>query len=258
MEDNVIGKYVEGIAWVRDELLAMDGLADPIMGIGSWDDAVCISHDGTLLASMDGPYDKRLVLKSALIHAATDVVVKGARPVFALDSVAGPEVDVRQMIDSLKAQALAMELPILGGNTRIEDVKPTATVCVVGTLIIAEPIRDSGAGPGDRVCLLGEPLWGAQDERIGKAKILFSAWYRALEEGIVINSSKDVTKGGITGVVHEMQEKSGRMFELGEPTHSLTRNLDNFLITLAEGECVRLKAISEDMGCPLEVIGVVK
>jgi len=103
---NPIDKYVKDIEWIRDALISMDKLCKPVMGIKDWDDAVAVSFGGKkLVASVDGPYTKRLVLKSALIHAATDVVVKGARPLFALDTVIGPKRDVEEMVHSLKNQA---------------------------------------------------------------------------------------------------------------------------------------------------------
>jgi len=76
---DAVDAYVRSIEWIRELLEPMDALADPVMGVRDWDDAVCVGFEGGLLASSDGPYTKRLVLKSALVHAATDVVVKGGR-----------------------------------------------------------------------------------------------------------------------------------------------------------------------------------
>jgi selenophosphate synthetase-related protein len=88
----LIEKHVKSIEWIREELLEMDSLIHPVMGIASWDDSVVVDFGNKrLVASVDGPYKKRLVMKSALIHSATDVVVKGARPLFALDTVTGSE-----------------------------------------------------------------------------------------------------------------------------------------------------------------------
>ncbi|MBU4202113.1 MAG: hypothetical protein KKB85_03065, partial [Candidatus Altiarchaeota archaeon] len=88
----LIKKHVESILWLRDELLEMDSMAKPLMGIEDWDDSVAVEFPGSkLVISVDGPYAKRLVMKSALIHASTDVVVNGAKPLFALDTVIGTE-----------------------------------------------------------------------------------------------------------------------------------------------------------------------
>ena len=256
---DVTEKYVDSIKWIRDMLTGMDELAEPIIGILDWDDAVCIEFGGKkLVVSADGPYNKRLVLKSALIHAATDVVVKGGKPMFCLDTVIGLEDDAREMIDNLKNQAEAMKIPILGGNTLIEEAEPRANIVVAGELVIDEPIRDSGACKGDVVALIGEPIWGEQDERIEKARTLFDCWFNALEEGVKINSSKDVTKGGIVSVIYEMQGKSRLKFALiDDIPYPLARNLDNFLVTLSEKEYLKLEEICRKNKCPLIKAGTV-
>jgi len=252
--DDIIARHVTDLLWIRDELTGMDEMADPIMGAADFDDAVCIEMPGDLLVSTDGPYDMRLVMKSALIHAATDVIVKGGRPRFALDNLAGPMDDVRTMLKSIAYQSRAMRIPVLGGNTKVEDVPPTACITVIGDLLLSEPIRDSGAGAGDIIALMGEPIWGERDERIEKAKTLFGAWYKALEK-VEISSAKDVTKGGLAAASHEMQQKSGRRFELDATPHHPGRNLDNFMIILKDDQCEELERICGDAGCPLLRIG---
>ena len=77
----LISKHVKSLGWLREELLEMDALANPIMGVNSWDDAVVVDFGGKrLVASTDGPYKKRLVMKSALIHAATASLSKAQGP----------------------------------------------------------------------------------------------------------------------------------------------------------------------------------
>jgi selenophosphate synthetase-related protein len=238
----------------------MDTLAHPLMGIGDWDDAVCVKFVGkTLVASVDGPYTKRLVGKSALVHAATDVVVKGARPLFALDTLIGPKDEIREMVGSLKKQALAMGIPILGGNTLIDDVEPLANITVIGELVVPKPIRDCGAKKGDVIALLGEPIWGEQDERIRIAKKLFGCWFMILENRIRINAAKDVTKGGLISVAYEMQKKSKRKFNIKkELPYPPGRNLDNFILALPLGEYKKIEKIAAENKCGLERIGVVE
>jgi uncharacterized protein len=256
--DSLIEKHVRSLGWMQKELSVMDSLTDPIMGIDSWDDAVIVPFGGKkLVASVDGPYAKRLVLKSALIHSATDVVVKGARPIFALDTLTGSEADIREMICSLKEQALAMRIPILGGNTMVDPVaEPKCSLTVIGELVIDEPIRDCGACKGDVIALVGEPIWGSRLERIEKAQRLFSTWFKILEKGINIHASKDVTKGGLISAVYEVSEKSGRSFELStEITFSLTRNLDNFLICVAFEDSENIAALCRDFDTGFCVVG---
>jgi len=256
--DSLIEKHVRSLGWMKKELTVMDSLIDPVMGINSWDDAVIVPFGGKkLVASVDGPYTKRLVEKSALIHSATDVVVKGARPLFALDTLTGSEQDMREMIFSLKEQALAMKIPILGGNTMVDpDSEPKCSLTVIGELMTKEPIRDCGACKGDVIALVGEPIWGNRAERIEKAKTLFGAWFKILEKEVNIHASKDVTKGGLISAVYEVCEKSGRDYELSENIpFSLTRNLDNFLISLPEKECKKIEKICRESVVSFSVVG---
>ncbi|OYT55222.1 MAG: hypothetical protein B6U72_00275 [Candidatus Altiarchaeales archaeon ex4484_2] len=255
-----VERYVKSIEFLRELFMDMDAMAEPVMGIRDWDDSVCINFcGGKLLASTDGPYSKRLVMKSALIHASTDVVVKGGRPLFCLNTLIGLREDVRDMAESLKRQARAMEIPVLGGNTLFEGVEPRCSITVVGELILKKPIRDSGAREGDSLILLGEPLWGSQEERIQKAKTLFRAWYQILDSGIKVNASKDVTKGGLNPTMYEMSEKSGREFDTleGIPL-PVTRNLDNFLLSVSGENKKEIKEIAERNKCLLYELGSVK
>jgi len=261
MDDKeLIRKHVESILWLRDELLEMDSLAKPLMGIRDWDDSVAVGFGGKkLIVSVDGPYAKRLVMKSALIHASTDVVVKGARPLFALDTLIGNETEIREMVRSLKKQAMEMRIPILGGNTFFEETEPRCSLTVVGELLTDEPIRDSTAMKGDILLLIGEPLWGEQQERIEKAKIMFKTWFEILDKGIEIHASKDVTKGGLVSTVYEMGQKAGLEFKIDDNLPiSMTRNLDNFFIAISPDDYEKIQAIAEKNKCKIYRIGSIE
>jgi len=164
---------------------------------------------------------------------------------------------VRKMAESLKNQAYAMNIPLLGGNTLFEDVEPRASITVVGELLLDEPIRDSGAQKKDELLLVGEPIWGSQQERITKAKILFHTWYEILDSGIKLNASKDVTKGGLIPTIYEMSEKSGREFKTRDTGLPSTRNLDNFLISLPQKEKNKVTGLCEKNGCRWYELGSV-
>ncbi|MEA3255628.1 MAG: AIR synthase related protein [Candidatus Altiarchaeota archaeon] len=256
----LIERHVTSLDWLRSMLLEMDSLAKPVLGIKAWDDSVVMNFGGSrLVASVDGPYSKRLVMKSALIHAATDVVVKGGKPLFALDTLIGDELEIREMITSLKNQSLAMGIPILGGNTMLEDSEPKCSLTVVGELLLKEPIRDCNAREGDFLVLIGEPIWGSRGERILKAKKLFEAWFRILEKGIVINAAKDVTKGGLISTIYEVCYKSGRDYSLEkEIPFSMTRNLDNFLVSVPEESYRDIVRICGESDCEVHRVGGVK
>ncbi|PKP52687.1 MAG: hypothetical protein CVT90_02545, partial [Candidatus Altiarchaeales archaeon HGW-Altiarchaeales-3] len=227
--------------------------------IKDWDDSCAIEFFGKLVVSTDGPYKKRLVMKSALIHAATDVIVKGAKPLFALDTLIGTMDEIKEMVQSLKKQAISMNIPILGGNTMIEDIEPRCSITVIGKLIIDKPIRDSGAKKDDLLVLIGEPIWGDSDERIKKAKKLFKTWFEILTDKneIKINAGKDVTKGGLTSCIYEISTKSGIEFKLNSDSlpYSKTRNLDNFLISVTEENYNKILDICKKNNCEINIIG---
>lgn len=257
--DFVLDRYIRSIEWLREEFSEMDDLADVVMGIRDWDDAVCVEFGGkSLLVSVDGPYKKRLVMKSALIHASTDVVVKGGKPLFALDTLIGGKDEIREMALSLKNQALAMKIPLLGGNTMFEDdAAPRANITVVGELVTDELIRDSGAREGDFLVVVGEPIWGSQKQRIDKASNLFETWFDILP-AIRVNAAKDVTKGGLAATIYEICEKSGIKFKLEDSIpFPMTRNLDNFLISISPDDYSKAKRICSEKRCWIVKIGEV-
>jgi len=247
------------VRWLREVFIDFDKISKPVMGIGDWDDAACVGFGGKgpakrLVLSCDGPYKKRLVMKSALIHAATDVVVKGARPLFALDTLSGPEKDTREMAESLRKQGLAMKLPIVGGNTNLEG-EALASIFVIGELLLKEPIRDSSAKRGDVLLLIGEPIWGEQNERFVKAKKLFECWFKLIDN-VKINAAKDVTKGGLALTAAEIAEKSGLRAELFDVKIHKYRNLDNFLVAVRRSEVVKIRKICGK--CPVIEVGVLR
>jgi uncharacterized protein len=243
--------------WIRDELACMDELANPVMGVSDWDDAVCIDFEGRLIASTDGPYDKRLVMKSALIHASTDVLAKGAMPIFALENMIGCEDDIRDMVGSVKRQAEFMGIPVIGGNTKIEDASPRACFSVFGRLLLDEPIRDNGAQTGDAIVLVGAPLWGGQEERLELAGIMFDAWYEIIDT-VDVHAAKDVTKGGLRDTIAEMMLKSKRRFEITETPYHFDRNLDNIICTLDASDSEVVEGICSKRGCAFGHIGKVR
>lgn len=261
----LLKRFVKSIEWIREEFLCMDELSDSIlMGISDWDDAACFDFGGSkLVVSTDGPYTKRLVMKSALVHAATDVLVKGAKPLFALDNLTGNIDDLRDMVGALKKQSLSMNIPLIGGNTRVEDVPAACTITVLGELLFDEPIRDRGAKESDIVMVVGKPIWGEMDERLENAKILFDTWFEILgrisKNKLTVNSAKDITKGGIFPAIHEIFTKSKLKFipdkDFENFPYSRTRNLDNFLLTAPAEDCSVISGICEGNGCPVVVIG---
>jgi selenophosphate synthetase-related protein len=165
-----------------------------------------------------------------------------------MDTLSGSEKDVKEMAESLHIQGLEMGIPIVGGNTNLEN-EPSASIFVAGELLIECPIRDSGAWKGDKLLLLGEPIWGEQKERFKKARNLFKCWYEVLAEA-EIHASKDVTKGGLTNTAKEIASKSGCSFELADVKIHKYRNLDNFLLAVDERNSEIVKRIAKKNKCP--------
>jgi len=243
------------IRWLRDMFIDFDKISKPVMGIADWDDAACVDFAGKrLVISCDGPYKKRLVMKSALIHASTDVVTKGARPLFALDTLSGTKKDVKEMALSLKLQGMAMGIPIIGGNTNLWG-EPTASIFVAGELLVDEPIRHSTGWRGDKLLLLGDPIWGEQGERVDKAKKLFSCWYELLDKKVKIHAAKDVTKGGLANTAKEIASHSGTDFELFDIKIHKYRNLDNFLISADAKGAENIGKTALKFDCPCIEVG---
>lgn len=246
-----------------------DSLGSEILGLLDRDDAICLPFDKSrILFSADGPYAKRLVMLSALIHASTDILAKGGKPLFALDCLSGSEEDVLEMAKALAIQSKEMDIPILGGNTNCPHDKgsimrfngdPCASIFICGKLLLDEPLRQSGAKSGDELLLFGEPLWGESKERLTKAKKLFSDWYILLDEirygKIAVNSAKDVTKGGIKETAKEIADASGLDFEIFEVHLHLTRNLDCFLISADKKNASVIKTLCQRLGCPILEVG---
>lgn len=241
-------------SWLRDKFVGLDTLSKPIMGISDWDDAAAVRFGGkTLVVSSDGPYAMRLVLKSALIHAATDVVVKGARPLYATDCLNGSREELGQMADSLNEQAEGIGLPIICGNTNLGGA-PSASITVLGELVLDSPIRDSGAKGGDLLYLIGDPLWGPRKERIDYAKKLFSDWFEIIDK-VEISAAKDVTKGGLANTAREIAVHSRLDLKLNRLDIHMYRNLDNFLVAVSEKNSKNLEEECERLGCTIVEAG---
>ena len=139
-----------------------------------------------------------------------------------------------------------------------EDAAPSCNITIVGELIVDKPIRDSGAQSGDLLVLVGEPIWGTQKQRLEKAKNIFRTWFEIIHN-IRINAAKDVTKGGLIATLQEISEKSGVGFKLEEEIpFPMTRNLDNFLVSISPDDYTTLETICKKEKCWIAKIGDVR
>lgn len=150
----------------------LDRLPASTAPVGPGDDAAVLSvPDGRVVATTDtlvhGP-DFRLAwstavdlgYKSAAVNLA-DVAAMGARPIALLVALAMPDDTplsfVRGLADGL-AQACAELAPgcaVEGGDLTVSDTL-TIAVTALGSLDGRDPVRRSGARPGDAVHVIGD------------------------------------------------------------------------------------------------------
>ena len=140
--------------------------------IGPGDDAAAIATTGTLLSSVDvlveGVHFRRawaeardVGRKSVAVNVA-DIEAMGGRAVGMLVGFSAPgDLPVtwaREFADGLRTECAAAGVALLGGDvTRARDV--TVAVTVLGVTDGVEPVRRSGAQPGDVVALTGRVGW---------------------------------------------------------------------------------------------------
>jgi thiamine-monophosphate kinase len=176
--DPTVGELSEG-----EVLRAVLGRFAPSAAIvGPGDDAaVLAAPDGRIVATVDtlvhGP-DFRLAWssafdlgwKAAAVNLA-DVAAMGARPTALLVALAMPDATtltfVTDLADGLRAacEALAPGCAVQGGDLTVSETL-TVAVTALGDLEGREPVRRSGASPGDVVALAGEAGHAAAGLRI--------------------------------------------------------------------------------------------
>lgn len=102
---------------VRKTFWAMDEKVENLsFGIRQGDDAVIVSD---MVFNMEGPYPLKIGRKTGLIHTCSDVVVMGARPLFALNAMqVGSIEEAEEVVKDLKKQSDGLGVPILGGIPR--------------------------------------------------------------------------------------------------------------------------------------------
>ena len=80
-----------------------------------------------------------------------------------------------------------------------------------------------------------------------------------IDSGIRINASKDVTKGGLIPTIYEMSQKSGKKFNINKDLKvPLTRNLDNFLLSVPKESTDIIIEMCMRNNCPYHKIGYVE
>ena len=248
LETNSIRK----IYWHMDE--RVKGL---LYGIRQGDDAIVV---GKTVVNMEGPYPMKIGRKTGLIHTCSDIVVMGGRPLYALNSMQVNSIkEAEEVSEDIKKQSLGLDVPIVGGNTQMEnELLPCVSFVVIGELI-DKPIPDSGAKAGDKILMLGEIVEGSIGERVYRAKTKYNTFIEILEEKITVNASKDCSRGGWFGNLAEILVKSQKGIDITSiPYPEVSRYMGTYLISVSKKDVARIVEIAAKNKCPVVDIGVVK
>ena len=233
-----------------------DKVKDLTYGIRQGDDAVVV---GKLVVNMEGPYPMKIGRKTGLIHTCCDIVVMGGRPLFALNSMQVNSInEAEEVSEDIKKQSIGLNVPIVGGNTQMEnELVPCISFTVVGE-IIDKPIPDAGAKVGDKILMLGEIVEGTIGERVYRAKIKFNTFMEILEEKITVNASKDCSRGGWFGNLAEILVKSQKGIKITSiPYPEFSRYMGTYLISVPEKEIDKIIETAAKNKCPLTEVGEV-
>ena len=209
--------------WGMDE--KVDGL---VYGIRQGDDAAIVKD---MVLNMEGPYPLKIGRKTGLIHTCSDVVVMGAKPLFALNAlqVSGVE-EAEEIARDLKKQSDGLKVPIIGGNIQMEPgLKPCISFAVVGRTVAKEPIPDSGALIGDKILMLGEVVEGGIGERLQRVKVRYASFFDIIEKGIILTGGGALLQG-LDQVIRERTKlpvsiADNALFSVAEGTRCI---LDDF------------------------------
>lgn len=243
---------VRRVFWHMDE--KVDGL---LFGIKQGDDSIVV---GDTVVNMEGPYPMKIGRKTGLIHTCSDIVVMGGKPLFALNSMQVDSMDeAKEVSEDLKKQSDGLGVPIVGGNTQLENnLIPCVSFTVFGKLI-GRAIPDCGVEKDDTVFMLGEVVEGDIGERIHKAKVKFKTFLDLVKKGIEIHASKDCSRGGWFGNLAEMLVKSRKGINITSiPYPRITRYMGTYLVAVPKKEEGRIVEISAEHRCPVVEVGTIK
>jgi selenophosphate synthetase-related protein len=232
-----------------------DKVKDLRYGIRQGDDAVIV---GDAAFNMEGPYPLDIGRKTGLIHTCSDIVIMGARPQFAFNAMQVDSIpQALEVAEDVKKQSIGLGVPILGGNTQLENkLSPCISFSVYGRLI-ANPVPDSGAVAGDSILMLGEVVEGSIGERIFRAKNKFETYLEILKKKIKVNASKDCSRGGWFGNLSEILVKSQKGCKITSiPYPRFTRYMGTYLISVPEGEVDHIIETAAERKCPLTKVGM--
>jgi selenophosphate synthetase-related protein len=251
LEHLVETNSIRRVFWQMD-----DKVKDLWFGIQQGDDAVIVKDH---VVNMEGPYPLDIGRKTGLIHTCSDIVIMGGRPLFALNAMQVNSVkEAKEVAEDVKKQSMGLNVPVIGGNTQMENnLIPCISFSVHGRLV-AEPVPDSGAQAGDIILMLGDVVEGSIGERVYRAKTKFETYLKLLEKKIPIHASKDCSRGGWFGNLAEIVVKSQKGCKIKSiPYPRLTRYMGTYLISVPESQVDAIIEIAAGNKCPITEVGIV-
>ena len=242
---------------IRRKFWQMDDKVENLLfGIQQGDDAVVV---GDMVFNMEGPYPLKIGQKTGLIHTCCDIVIMGARPLFALNAMQVNNIaEALEVAEEVKKQSLGLDVPVVGGNTQMENgLTPCISFSVYGKLV-SNPVPDSGALSDDVILMLGDVVEGTTGERVYRAKTKFETYLEILKKKITVNASKDCSRGGWFGNLSEILVKSQKGCKIKSvPYPRFTRYMGTYLISVHENEVDKIVEIAAARKCPLIEVGKV-
>ncbi len=242
---------VRRVFWQMDE--KVKGIVE---GIRQGGDGIVV---GKTVVNMEGPYPLKIGMKTGLIHTCSDVVVSGGRPMFGMDAMQVDSLEQAvEVAEMLKKQSQGIGVPIIGGNTQLEnDLKPCISFCVIGELVLDKPIIDSGAKPGNKMVILGSPVEGEVGDRVKIAKEKFETFLDLITK-VKVYAAKDASRGGWLGNLTEMMIKAQTGFKITSVQYpSMGRYMGNFLVCIDPKDSDKVLEIASSHGCPVASVGEV-
>jgi len=237
--------------WHMDE--KVKGLS---FGIQQGDDAAVVDD---YVYNMEGPYPLSIGQKTGLIHTCADIVAMGAKPLFAFNAMQVDSIDqAKEVVEEVKRQSTGLGVPIVGGNTQLEnDLKPCISFFVVGRLV-TKPIPDSGCKEGDKILMVGHVVEGTTGERVHRVNVKFATMYDLYGQKIEIHALKDASRGGWFGNLTEMLIKSRKGIKITAiPYPSPTRYMGTYLLCVPKKETDTVVSTAAKHGCPCVEVGTV-
>jgi selenophosphate synthetase-related protein len=237
--------------WHMDEKVK-----DLTYGIQQGDDAAVV---GDFVYNMEGPYPLNIGQKTGLIHTCADIVAMGGKPMFAFNAMQVDSIEqAKEVVEEVKKQSLGLGVPIVGGNTQLEnDLKPCISFFVVGKLV-REPIPDAGCRVGDKIMMVGHVVEGTTGERVHRVKVKFATMYDLFDQKAEIHALKDASRGGWFGNLAEMLLKAQKGVKVTSiPYPSPTRYMGTFLVAVPKKEADRVVATAARHGCPCVEVGTI-